>query len=102
MVIPTHTEISPDEFKKDQKKYTLLDVREPEERVLSSIEPAIAIPLGQLEQRYSELPLDKPLVVMCRSGGRSGKATLFLKSKGINAINLAGGIIAFINNGELL
>ncbi|MBP9840839.1 MAG: rhodanese-like domain-containing protein [Simkaniaceae bacterium] len=89
------TEISIEMFKRDQTKYWLLDVREPEEREVSSIEPAIAIPLGQLELRYTELPLDRPIVVICRSGARSSKATSFLQSKGINALNLTGGIIAY-------
>ena len=87
--------ISVEAFKKDQKKYLLLDVREPVERQAASIEPAIAIPLGELERRYLELPLDKPIVVMCRSGGRSARATEFLRSKGVEALNLTGGILAF-------
>jgi rhodanese-related sulfurtransferase len=87
-------EISLEVFKKEQKNYTLLDVREKEERLIYSIEPAIAIPLGELEERYKELPVDKPIVVMCRSGNRSRSATLFLRSKGINALNLKGGILS--------
>lgn len=87
-------EIGQEEFRKNQNKYTLVDVREPDERAIKSIEPALAIPLGELKDRYREIPLDKPIVCMCARGGRSAKACQFLAKQGIEAINLKGGIMA--------
>ncbi|MCH9613375.1 MAG: Sulfurtransferase [Chlamydiia bacterium] len=88
-------EITAKEFKENAAQYTLLDVREPEEREEQSIEPAIAIPLQELPIRFQELPTDKPIVIMCRSGGRSAQAVQFLQVQGIEALNLKGGILAY-------
>jgi adenylyltransferase/sulfurtransferase len=72
---------------------TLLDVREPHEWPISDLPEAIKIPLGQLQQRYSELAQDADLVVYCRTGGRSAQAVQFLQQRGYGkAANLTGGI----------
>jgi adenylyltransferase/sulfurtransferase len=72
----------------------LLDVRNPEEWAITRIEGATLIPLPELAQRYVELPADQEIVVYCRSGGRSGQAVEFLKSKGYNKVrNLPGGTL---------
>ena len=72
---------------------TLLDVREPHEWPISDLPESVKIPLGQLQQRYSELAQDADLVVYCRTGGRSGQAVQFLQQKGYGrAANLTGGI----------
>lgn len=74
----------------------VLDVREPSEFQAGSIKGAHLIPLGALAQRLSEVPKDKPVVVVCRSGNRSARATLLLREKGYtNVENLAGGMIAW-------
>ena len=72
---------------------TLLDVREPHEWPISDLPESVKIPLGQLQQRYSELAQDADLVVYCRTGGRSAQAVQFLQQRGYGkAANLTGGI----------
>ena len=77
----------------DGEDFLLLDVREPDELAIASIPWAVAIPMGEIKQRLNELPADKPIAVLCHSGGRSGRVTAFLNENGFpNATNLAGGI----------
>jgi rhodanese-related sulfurtransferase len=74
----------------------VLDVREPWELEIASIDGALAIPLGELTSRASELPRDRPLAVMCHHGGRSAQATAWLRNQGFDrASNVAGGIDAW-------
>ncbi|HEX3466818.1 MAG TPA: rhodanese-like domain-containing protein [Candidatus Elarobacter sp.] len=74
----------------------LVDVREPDEIATVSIPWATYLPMGEIPQRYGELPHDKPVVVMCHGGGRSSRVTQFLAQNGYdNAVNLAGGIDAW-------
>lgn len=73
----------------------ILDVREPFEYRQGHIPGARLIPLGQLPARLKEIPQDKEIVVVCRSGNRSGQATGFLKRQGYNASNLVGGMLAW-------
>lgn len=78
-----------------QENAAILDVRESEEWRAGHTPGAIHIPLGELEQRLSELPRDRPLVAACRSGSRSAGATRILRERGYDAANLAGGIKAW-------
>jgi rhodanese-related sulfurtransferase len=74
----------------------VLDVREPWEIEIASVDGAMAIPLGELTQRVGGLPRDKPLAVMCHHGGRSAQATAWLRNQGFDhATNVAGGIDAW-------
>ncbi len=73
----------------------ILDVREPYEYEIVNIPGSVLIPLGQIQNRISELELYKnsSIVVHCHHGGRSRKACEILKSKGFKKVeNLAGGI----------
>jgi adenylyltransferase/sulfurtransferase len=71
----------------------LLDVRESWENQTASIPGAVLIPLGELAARTAELPKDRALLVHCHHGGRSMRATQFLRAKGFaRTTNLAGGI----------
>jgi rhodanese-related sulfurtransferase len=75
---------------------TLLDVREPWEVEIASVDGAINIPLGEITSRFGELPRDTPLAVMCHHGGRSAQATAWLRNQGFDhATNVAGGIDAW-------
>lgn len=57
------------------------------------ISEASLIPLQMLEQRFSELPKDKTIICVCRSGARSHNACQFLQSAGFeNVINMSGGM----------
>ena len=74
----------------------LIDVREDWEVAKAALEGAIHIPLQELPERMSKLDPARPYVVMCRSGGRSAKATDFLRRQGFaDVTNLAGGIDAW-------
>lgn len=73
--------------------YALVDVREPMELMMDGeIEGAVNIPLGELNSRKEEiLSLDKPVILFCRSGNRSGKALEYLNNEGlINGYNGGG------------
>lgn len=74
---------------------TVLDVREDDEWAAGHIEGAVHIPLSELPARLSDLPDADPLVVICRSGGRSAQATAYLQQIGIEAVNLDGGMRAW-------
>ncbi|WP_263786197.1 molybdopterin-synthase adenylyltransferase MoeB [Salinibacter grassmerensis] len=75
----------------------VLDVREPYEAEIASIDADQLIPVDELEERLDELDADpdEEIVVHCRSGGRSAKATEFLREKGYDASNLEGGVLAW-------
>jgi len=74
---------------------TLVDVREPAERDIVTIPDHVAIPLGQLAERWREVPADRPVVVYCHSGRRSARAVELLSARGYDAANLAGGVLAW-------
>src|SRR5215468_914788 len=94
-------EISPVELKKkidEGKAPILLDVREPKELEISKLEGAIHIPFGEMPIRVKEIEpfMNKEIVVICRSGGRSGRTCEFLRLWGFKkAINLTGGLLAW-------
>ncbi len=80
-----------------KKPFFLLDVREPHEFQISRIAGSTLIPLGQLPTRTSELPSGQEIIVHCKTGVRSAKAVAILKENGIEAKNLKGGIVAWID-----
>ncbi|MBW3604654.1 MAG: rhodanese-like domain-containing protein [Actinobacteria bacterium] len=73
----------------------LLDVRRDDEWRAGHAQDAIHIPLGQLQERVSEVPTDRRIVAVCRSGSRSAQATRYLRQLGHDAINLDGGMQAW-------
>ena len=72
----------------------VLDVREQHEWDAGHVADALHIPLGDLPARVKELP-EAPLLVACRSGGRSGQAVMWLRQFGYDATNLSGGLKAW-------
>ncbi|HZB96504.1 MAG TPA: molybdopterin-synthase adenylyltransferase MoeB [Herpetosiphonaceae bacterium] len=71
----------------------LLDVREPHEWDIVHLEDAKLIPVNALAGHLDELPRDQPIVVYCKTGNRSARATQLLKDAGFRKVqNLAGGI----------
>jgi rhodanese-related sulfurtransferase len=72
----------------------LLDVREPVELAVENVPEALNIPLGQLRTRLGELPRDKEIHVICRSGQRAYYATRILLQNGFKARTLAGGMLS--------
>lgn len=77
----------------------LLDVREPEEWQTEHAPGAVLMPMGHVRQRQDELPRDRRIVVVCRSGGRSAATTESLRAWGFDAVNLAGGMCAWVSAG---
>ena len=77
------------------KSLTIIDVREVDEVKVGKIPGAINIPLGLLEFRMHELDKSKEYLVVCRSGGRSGRACQFLSSYGYKVINMSGGMLSW-------
>lgn len=84
-----------DEFSKRRGDFHLLDVREDDEWTAGHIDGAQHIPLAQLAARLSELPKEKTVVAVCRSGGRSEAAVRGLRRLGYEAENLEGGVNAW-------
>ena len=77
----------------------LLDVRSKAEFKDAHVRGAKLIPLGELGKRMGELPKDREILVMCKSGTRSGMAAGQLKTAGFNVTNLDGGIMAWDRRG---
>lgn len=78
----------------------LVDVREPNEINVIRAEGVIVMPLSTFTARYSELPRDRPLLMICQSGARSGQATTFLLSNGWpDVTNVTGGTLAWLQAG---
>ena len=73
----------------------LLDVREPDEWAAGHAPAATHVPLGEVPLRADQLPTDRPVVAICRAGGRSQQAAEFLRQQGVDAVNLAGGMRAW-------
>jgi rhodanese-related sulfurtransferase len=71
----------------------MLDVREPDEWTAGHIDGATLIPLGQLAARVAEVPDDRTVVVVCRSGNRSAQGRDILQAAGFaQATSMAGGM----------
>jgi rhodanese-related sulfurtransferase len=77
----------------------VLDVRNPDEYEEAHVPGVVLIPLGELVERIDEVPTDGPLPVICRSGGRSLQAAEYLRGQGIDAVNVVGGTLAWIDAG---
>ncbi len=82
--------------------YTLVDVRERDEsaRLAFDVANLIIMPLSELEQRYAELPTDRPLILACQDGSRSLRATYYLMNKGYtNVTNMKFGMARWVARG---
>jgi adenylyltransferase/sulfurtransferase len=78
----------------------LLDVREKNEFDISRIPGSTLVPLGQIEARLGEITsgaAGREILVHCKMGGRSAKAVRILKERGVEAKNVKGGILAWID-----
>ncbi|KAB8128985.1 rhodanese-like domain-containing protein [Gracilibacillus oryzae] len=73
----------------------ILDVREADEVKEGKISGAVHIPLGLVEYKLQDLDKSKEYIIVCLSGGRSGRAAQLLESKGFNVTNMTGGMLAW-------
>ncbi len=73
----------------------VLDIREPDEWSAGHVDGSVHIPMGELGARLDELPADRPIVAVCRSGARSAAVTEALSGRGYDVVNLVGGLQAW-------
>jgi len=73
---------------------TLLDIREPDEWQSGTLPGSVLISQSDLVARIDEIPRDKPVLCVCRSGGRSANVAAFLAFNGYEAANMVGGMKA--------
>lgn len=93
-------EISPTEAAvRVQAGAFLLDVRNDDEWEAGHAPEAHYITLQHVPDRLSELPTDRPIIAVCRAGGRSLNAAKFLAEQNIVAANLTGGMQAWAAEG---
>ena len=85
----------------DDADIVLLDVREPEEFALNHIPGAINIPLGDVENRASELNKEKDMYIICRTGNRSDMAARILSTLAFKKVfNVIPGMIQWTGKTE--
>ena len=78
----------------------LFDVRQPEEFEEARAPGARLVPLAEVPDRIGEFPTDRTVYVICKSGGRSAKAVEHLRANGVDAVNVEGGTLAWIEAGN--
>lgn len=95
-------QVSPDEAKRLLEEGAfLLDVREDDEWAAGHSPAATHVPLGTVpDQHAGVVPKDSKVVAVCRAGGRSQKAAMFLKEQGYDVVNLVGGMQAWAASGS--
>lgn len=83
-------------WRREEKDFVLLDVREPDEVATAVLPHSVVIPMRDIPARINELPQDKPIAVMCHHGGRSERVAQFLDARGFADVsNVDGGIDAY-------
>lgn len=91
-------EVSPDEahgLAAGEEAALLLDVREDGEVAAGAVPGAAHVALATLPDRIDDLPKDRRIVCICRSGQRSARAAQFLSQRGFDALNMGGGMRAW-------
>ena len=78
----------------------IVDVRQPDEYAAGHVPGAPLVPLAEVPERLDAFPAEGEVLIICRSGARSGRAAEFLRAQGIDAINVAGGTLAWIDAGH--
>ncbi|MFN7454889.1 MAG: rhodanese-like domain-containing protein [Pseudobdellovibrionaceae bacterium] len=89
-------DVDPTEVFEKLSNLVLVDVRQPEEfsGELGHVPGSKLIVLDTLPEKASEIPKDQTVVLICRSGARSARATAFLKSQGFTEVyNMKGGML---------
>ena len=77
----------------------LMDVREPHEWDAGHSPDAWSVPMSQLTERLAEVPTDRRLAIVCHAGSRSARVTEALIEAGYDAINVEGGMLAWVRAG---
>ena len=88
------------EMQGDDGGALIIDVREPNEYAQIRARGDVLLQLGRLNNRTKDLPRDREILLMCRTGARSANATQFLAANGFeNVTNVNGGIMAWYQAG---
>jgi sulfur-carrier protein adenylyltransferase/sulfurtransferase len=91
-------EVTPSELKQmldNKEEIQLIDVREQHEYQAGHIESAL-IPMNTIPQNLEKISKDKKVIMICRSGNRSGNVIRFMEGNGFeNLYNLKGGLLAW-------
>ncbi|HEX5495389.1 MAG TPA: rhodanese-like domain-containing protein [Mycobacteriales bacterium] len=80
----------------------LLDVREDDEWWAGHAPGAVHVPMSALPARLADVPGGRELAVVCRVGSRSARVTGWLRAQGYDAVNVAGGMLAWAAAGRPL
>ena len=91
-------QIGPEEANRrlrEDKGVVIVDVRQPVETRSGTIAGAVLIPLTEFGRRLDELPRDRPILTICRSGHRSPLAARQLRQAGYDVTDVAGGMMAW-------
>ena len=95
------TEISVDDLEeKLSEGARLIDVRLPYEFEEARVSGAVLVPLATVPDNVDAFRGDAPVYVICKTGARSARACEFLAGHGIEAVNVAGGTLAWIRSGR--
>ena len=87
------------DLRRGAKSHKVLDVREPWEVEICSLEDSLTIPMGQIPARLDELPRRDILVVLCHHGQRSYQVAAWLRRQGFSeATSVMGGIDAWAHH----
>ncbi|MDQ1726853.1 MAG: hypothetical protein QOK14_898 [Frankiaceae bacterium] len=78
----------------------ILDVREYSEWAEVHVDGSVHMPMQTVPDRVGELPHDRTVTVLCAVGGRSAQVTAWLAAQGFDAVNVDGGIYAWIDAGR--
>ena len=103
---PTVPEIGVDELADRLGGVTVIDVRQPDEYRLGHVPAARLIPLAEVPDHVDELAglatpgTDDRVYLVCRTGARSAVAGEFLVEQGVAAVNVAGGMVAWVGAGH--
>ena len=103
---PTVPEIGVDELADRLYGVTVIDVRQPDEYRLGHVPAARLIPLAEVPDHVNELAglatpgADDRVYLVCRTGARSAVAGEFLVEQGVAAVNVAGGMVAWVEAGH--
>ncbi len=78
----------------------MIDCREPDEHQAMRVAGAVLVPLSVfVDEVDAALGEQREAMILCRSGQRSARATAYLRERGIEAVNVTGGILAWVAEG---
>ncbi len=95
-------EITPAWVSEHGHEVMLVDVREPHERTaeLGFVGPSLNVPLARLDEAARAWTAETPVIAICRSGKRSGRAALALEARGFRVASMVGGMVRWNREGR--